>query len=276
MTTNYRGEKWCGPLALVACLAFLSQTAWAAALRCEFHDEGGKPLKNVEVQLTPVGKEDRQFMKSGKSGEAIFHDLQPGSYEVRAQFGDRMPAKRIVEVSNDKDAVLNQTLLPRKQFDQTEKDADGAIRSGDFPKAVSLLEKLIAEYPGDALIHQDLGLAYAGEQEEEKAMAEAAKAAALDPGFAGSPDVVRAFLLRERGQRALKSQNYAVATDSFEKWTQIEPKNAQAHYGLALAYGHQGKYPQALAAISKALELEPGNLSFQKVKTILETNAGTK
>jgi tetratricopeptide (TPR) repeat protein len=258
----------------MAALVFLTDTTWAAKLRCEFHDEGGRPLKNVEVRITPVGTEEHQFKKSEKSGEAAFTGLKPGMYELRAQLGDRMPAKREVRV--DGDQTVDQTLLTQKEFDQIEKDARDAANSEDFSKAISLLEKLSADYPDDALTHQSLGLAYAGQQQEDKALAEAAKAAELDTQFAGSRDLVQAFLLRERGQSALKGQNYPAAIEAFEKWVRIQPQNAQAEYALALAYGHQGQYPQALAAIDKALELAPQNESYRKVKQILENNAGTK
>lgn len=274
MTGYMKGRRLNALLGLMASVVFLAENTWAAKLRCEFRDEGGKPLKNVEVRITPVGTEEHQFKKSEKTGEAVFPGLKSGLYELLAQAGDRMPTKREVQV--DGDQTVDQTLLTQKEFDQIEKEAKDAINSEDFSRALSLLEKLIADYPDDALIHENLGLAYAGQQQEEKALAEAAKAAQLDPQFAGSRDLVQAFLLRERGQSALKSQNYPAAIEAFEKWVRIRPQDAQAEYALALAYGHQGEYPKALAAINKALELAPQNESYRKVKEILETNAGAK
>jgi tetratricopeptide (TPR) repeat protein len=270
-------------LALLASMIFLTETMSAVTLRCQFHDESGKPLKNVEVQLAAVvkgeplaavGTAEPQFQKSNKSGEATFSDLKSGLYQLRAQLGDRMPTKREVQVTADQ--TLEMSLLTQKEFDQVEKEANEAVSGGQYSKALPVLEKLIADYPDDAPLRQSLGLAYAGLQQEEKALAEAARAAQLDPQFANSPDVVRALLLRERGQTALKNQNYAAAADAFAKWAQIQPQNAQAHYALALAYGHQGKYTEALAAINRALELAPQNESYLKVKGILETNASAK
>jgi len=79
-------------------------------------------------------------------------------------------------------------------------------------------------------------------------------------------------LWRGRGQLALRSSDYAAAAAAFEKWVQLDPKNAQAHYGLALAYGYQKKYTPALAAIDEALKLAPQNDSYLNVKYILEAN----
>jgi tetratricopeptide (TPR) repeat protein len=271
-TRYLEGVRRNAMLALLACMVFLTGTMSAATLRCKFHDESGKSLKNVEVQLTIVGTEAHQFDKSDRSGDAVFIGLKSGSYELRAQLRDRMPTKREVQITGDQ--ALDLSLITQKEFDRIEKEASDAVENGQFSNALSGLEKLIADYPDDASLHQSLGLAYAVLQQEEKALAEASKAAKLDPQFGSSRDVVQGLLLRERGQSALKSQNYAAA--AFAKWAQLQPQTAQAYYALALAYGHQGKYTEALAAINKALELTPQNESYRKVKEILETNAGVK
>ena len=79
-----------------------------------------------------------------------------------------------------------------------------------------------------------------------------------------------------RGENSLKNKNFQVAADTFEKWIQLDPSNPQAYYGLALAYGHQEKHVQALAAIDKALELTPDNESYRRVKEVLKANAAVK
>jgi len=271
-TNSFVGARSHVILALLASTVFLSGSMRASTLRCVFSDEGGKPLRDVEVRLMQVGTDNHQFQKTNKKGEAVFLQLRPGSYELRAQVRDHVPVKREVEIT--KDRTLDQVLMTGKAFDQFDKEVRDAINNEQFSKALSLLEKLVADYPDDATLHRNLGLAYAGLQQEEKALAEAAKAAQLDPQFVNSTEEVQGFLLRERGQIALKSQNYTVAADAFEKWVQLDPKNAQAYYGLALAYGHQQKYTQALAAIDQALKLAPQNGSYLKVKQVLEANAG--
>jgi Flp pilus assembly protein TadD len=262
-------------LFISACILFLSPNLSASTLACKFTDQGGKTLKGVEVRLTLVASDDRQYQKSDKKGEVTFHDLKAGTYELMAQLKDYMPLKREVEFS--KDQTLNQVLLGQKDFDQLEKEATDAIASGQFSNAVPVLDKLLAVYPYDAELHMNLGLAYAGLQQQEKALAEASKAAQFDPaGFGNGRERVEGVLLREQGQSALKNQDFAVAAAAFEKWVQLEPKNPLAYYGLALAYGHQEKFAQALTAINKALELDPQNDSYQKVKQVLEANAGGK
>ncbi len=248
--------------------------ARASSVRCRFSDEQGKVLRNVEARLTLVESGERQFQKSNKSGEVAFNDLKHGSYELMAQLKGFVAVKRAVEVTGDQN--VDQVLMTEKAFDRLDEEARGAIKDEHFSQALPALQKLLANYPDDAALHFNLGLVYAGLQQEDKALSEAAIAARLDAQFADSKGKVEGTLLRERGQIALKSQDFAAAATAFEKWVQLDPKNDQAYYGLALAYGHQGKYPEALAAVNKAIELSPKNESYLSVKQILETNAGKK
>lgn len=274
MTNRLVGTRPHVILTLAATMVFSTGSIWGATLRCMFSDEGGKPLRNVEVRLALVATQNYQFQRSNKRGEVTFTDLKLGSYELRAQLKDFVAAKRELEIS--KDQTLDQELMTEKTFNQVDEEVINRINSEQFSKALSLLGKLVTDYPDDATLHHSLALAYAGLQQEEKALAEAANAGRLDPQFANSQQETKAFLWRERGQIALLSQNYTVAADAFEKWVHLDPANAQAYYGLALAYGHQEKYTQALAAIDQALKLAPQNDSYRKVKEILEVNAGKR
>ncbi|MDR3674953.1 MAG: hypothetical protein P4N24_05655 [Acidobacteriota bacterium] len=56
MIMHCKGGRFKVMLALLASMIFLTQTMSAITLRCKFHDESGKPLKNVEVQLAAVVK----------------------------------------------------------------------------------------------------------------------------------------------------------------------------------------------------------------------------
>lgn len=259
---------------LLGSLLASAQSMRASMLRCTFSDEQGKVLRNVETRLTPAGTGERQFQKSNKSGEVVFHDLKQGSYELMSQLKGFVTVKREVEMTGDQ--TVDQVLMTEKAFDRFDNEARDAINNEQFSKALPALQKLVSNYPQDAALHFNLGLAYAGLQQEEKALAEAGKAAQLDPQFANSNNQVEGMLLRERGQNALKSQDFTAAADAFEKWARLDPKNDRAYYGLALAYGHQGKFPQVLAAVDKALELSPQNDSYLAAKQILETNAGKK
>jgi curved DNA-binding protein CbpA len=69
----------------------------------------------------------------------------------------------------------------------------------------------------------------------------------------------------QRGARAYREKNYLEAADNFDRATKAEPENALAWNNLALACSHQQRWlPQAIAAITKACELEPMNVNYLK------------
>jgi tetratricopeptide (TPR) repeat protein len=257
-------------LLLLVLTLLMAPCARAGSLVCHFADAQGKALRNVESRLTPTGTETHQFGKSDNKGDTTFKHLNAGSYELRAQLKDYMPLKWTVQISEDQ--TLELTLLTLKAFSQTEKEVTDALDAQLYSKAVAMLEKPLKLYPEDAGLHDDLARAYAGMLEEPKALAEADKAAQLDPQYNGTKTEVQGFMLRARGEKALQNQDFAAAAGLFEKWTKIEPQNGKAYYGLALAYGHQRDFKPALAAIDRALELEPANASYSKVKAVLEAN----
>jgi tetratricopeptide (TPR) repeat protein len=246
----------------------------AASLVCNFADEQRKALRNVEVQLEASGSTQPVYQRSDKNGEAIFRGLKPGGYELRAQLKDHVPLRWEVTVAEDQKLAL--TLMTQKRFEALDQEAGQAINNRDFTKAQEILEKLLAAYPGDAVLHDNLGRAYAGQLQEEKALAEAEKAARLDPSYAGSKQTIEAFILRARGDKALGNREFAVAAELFGRLTKLDPKNADGYYGMALAYGHMENYKQALAAINSALALDPQNNAYLKVKEILQKGAGVQ
>jgi len=243
----------------------------AASLVCHFADEHGKALRNVDSRLTPTGSETHQFGKSDNKGDTTFKHLNAGSYELLAQLKDHAPLKWTVQVSSE-DQTLELMLMSVKAFSQMEKEVTDAIQAQLYSKAVAMLDRPLKIYPQDPGLHDDLARAYAGMLEEQKALAEADKAAQLDPQFNGTKTEIQRFILGERGQKALQNQDFAMAAELFEKWTKLDPQNGKAYYALALAYGHQRDFKLALAAIDKALELEPQNASYSKVKAVLEAN----
>ncbi len=263
-----------GRLFLSVCALLLATDALAASLVCSFADEQGKALRNVEIQLVNAGGEEPKYQRSGKNGRAIFGSVKAGVYELRAQLKDHVPLKWEVTISEDKELVL--TLMSRKGFETLDQEAGQAINNREFDKAQGILQKLLAAYPEDAVLHHNLGRAYAGQLLEDKALAEAEKAARLDPQYSDAKSITELFMLRERGERALEIRDFAAAAEFFEKMIKLDPKNAEAYYGMALAYGHLENYQKALPAINRAVALDPQNNAYLKVKEILEGNARAK
>ncbi len=53
--------------------------------------------------------------------------------------------------------------------------------------------------------------------------------------------------------------DHARAIQAFKKAVELDPKNARAHYNLALAYLSQGKLDEAIAALEEAVKAAPEN-----------------
>jgi tetratricopeptide (TPR) repeat protein len=236
-----------------------------------FTDEQGDLLRDVQTRLTPAGTEKHQFQKSNKKGEAIFRDLASGAFELRAQLKDHMPLKWSVQLSRER--TLELTLMTQQGFDRMDKEATDEINGREFSKAAATLEKLLKPYPLDAELHDHLARAFAGMGDEEKALAQAKEATQLDPHYSGSLLEVERFILTARGNKALQNQDFPKAAEAFESLVRLAPQDATAYYGLALAYGHQERFQQALPAINRALELDPQIDSYRQAKATLEAHA---
>ncbi len=253
-------------------------------LVCVFVDNDADPLENVEIQLTFLDAEDldaedeeapqEHYAMSDKKGRIEFRDLQPGSYMLRAQLEGYLPLKVMIE--SPAAEPLHRVLLKEKEFEDLEKRAVESLKNGDFEAAIQGLGPLSNHYPEDATLHNNLARAYAGVPDEKKALAEAERAAELDPGFSSTKNEVRQFMLHTLGAKALRERDFKTAVERFNALKELHPQSAAAHEGLALAFGHQGKLDQALQAIGRALELDPDNPSFKRIKEILEVNAGTR
>ena len=263
-----------GTLAVLAVI-LLGFRAVPPSLDCSFVDKKGNPLESVETRLVRLdGEEEKEqretYRQSDPEGRLEYSGLQPGSYLFQAQLKGFMPLRMIVQMPAAE--PLHRVLLRRKEFDDAEKTALQSLNGQEFEKAVQGLETLVGHYPEDATLHVHLARAYAGMLNVKKAFAAADKAANLDPGFNSTRNEIRKLMLRTSGQNALRQRDFTTAAERFNTLKELDPQNAAAYEGLALAYGHQGEFGKALEAIKRALELDPDNPALKKIETILEAN----
>jgi GlpG protein len=62
---------------------------------------------------------------------------------------------------------------------------------------------------------------------------------------------------------AWHQEDYAQALELFQRLAAAQPDDARAHRNLAITYGQLGRWPEALAAIRRARELDPGNAEVE-------------
>jgi tetratricopeptide (TPR) repeat protein len=81
------------------------------------------------------------------------------------------------------------------------------------------------------------------------------------PSPAQTPDLTK---LSSQGQAALRDQHFDRAAEVYEEIIKLDPRSAQAHSNLGLAFYMAAKYPRAITEFQKALELDP-HLDHTKV-----------
>ena len=147
------------------------------------------------------------------------------------------------------------------------------LRLGQPVDAIQQLEAALLISPVDADALYQLGLAYQADGQPELAVQRYQKAVRLVPDFIevyqamvdsysalGRPDHVT----YAQGMVAFGQKDYQAAVSNLERATEALPDFGPAFLGLGLAYEHLGNLPQALWAVERALELDPGDFAAQQ------------
>ena len=194
-------------------LLLIPYIADAETLRCIFVDKDGAKLEDVETRLTRLdvnGKNagDPRYRESNKEGQIEFRDLDPGSYRFEAQLKAYVSTERTLHLEGEID--LRQVLISKKEFDQLNKQAKRALESGDYQTAIDRLEVLVTSLSNLAVLRANLARAYAGRLDQQKALAEADAAAALDDKqFSTLRQELQKRMLPDLGQEAMYDMDFA-------------------------------------------------------------------
>lgn len=252
----------------------------AETLRCIFFDKDGAKLEDVETRLTRLdanGKNagDPRYRESDKEGQIEFRDLDPGSYRFEAQLKAYISTEKTLQLEGETD--LKQVLLSKKEFDQLNKQAKRALESGDYQTAIDRLEVLVTSLSNLAVLRANLARAYAGRLDQQKALAEADAASAMDAKqFSNLRQELQKRMLPDLGQEAMYDMDFATASAHYEALRDLDPEDPLAYRGLALSYGHLGRFKEALEAVNRAIELDPSDSQLVQIKNTLENNAAVK
>ena len=128
-------------------------------------------------------------------------------------------------------------------------EAADAGANGDAAKALALLQRLVADYPDDERGRFQLGGAYFGRQDYERAIAEYRRATEIAPGFAPAYNIV-GYAYRTVGR-------YQEAEQAFRKYIGLIPNDPNPYDSYAELLMKMGRFDESIAQYRKALELNP-------------------
>ena len=276
--TEDKRETMMIKLAVVSALLLaMPFEAVAAKVKAKFVDQDKKSIMKSESKLVEKNSAKEVFGKVNKKGEVEFDKVEPGEYQLYGQSQGYMPNKSDWLSVPEKEASFTLTLVAEDYYRKKEQEGNTALTQGKFADAAGHYQKLLDLMPNEAVIWSNIAKAYVGAQQSQKAREAAQRAATLDPKQHGDLEKqLNGLISLEEGRLALENRDFPKAVSSLTQALSVDPTNADAFYALALAYGHQKKYPEALKNIDEALKLKPNEAGFLEVKRILTHNAGIK
>ena len=152
----------------------------------------------------------------------------------------------------------------------TERSAEAAAEAakGDPKKAVALYREAVEASPQDAVLRYQLALALErmGDTAAEKSALE--QAVKIDPTLALAQNQL-GYLASQTGDSSSAERHFRLALEA-------APEYADAWVNLAATLGMEDRFPDALRAVDKALQLDAHNSNAQQLRQALTTASKTQ
>lgn len=200
-------------------------------------------VMTVKKNEVPLGdwEEFRKF------GEGVYDDeynmltVDKMDSEVAAE---KHPGKDSGD-GKDKGAGSTNTIDVDKLF----RDGSYAMQQRDFLRAQELFEKVIAARPGYKEAHNNLGLAFLGQNKISAGIAEFHKAEDLSPNDTKSYQVLASYLMATGHKEE--------AIEEWRRLLKVEPENHQASTQVTTLLFQMGKYADAAEFLEAAVRASP-------------------
>jgi Flp pilus assembly protein TadD len=204
-----------------------------------------------------VGK----VFRSNKNGEISFGLLILGSYKIVSQKkGYGTIGDKAFEMTT-KDQELTVTIYSAAILDQVRKlqaEGNSALTQQQYNVALDRYQEMLKIMPDEPVIYSNLSQAYAYQEDWEKAIPAAQKAAELDNvQFGKFSKMIQALELDAKAKQLINQRDYPKAIETLNQAVALDNTNAELFYGLALAYGRQKNYTEGQKYIEQALKIKP-------------------
>ena len=121
--------------------------------------------------------------------------------------------------------------------------------NSDPSKSLEYAQETVQKYPDDSRAHLNLGFAYTGRQDYQKAVDELNKAIELDPNFSTAYNAL-GYVYRPMG-------NYPEAEKAFKKYIELVPNDPNPYDSYAELLMKTGRFDESIAQYRKALAIDP-------------------
>jgi Flp pilus assembly protein TadD len=191
--------------------------------------------------------ERKLVMRMGELPPARANDYRAFRRSVLAD------AAQVVTVES---TVADTHVAPAEmKTDELISSGNNARKNGDYPLAISLLNRAVEAAPKSRGAWNDLGLAYYESRQDELAVNAFQKQIEIDP--------FHQFSYNNLGRVYLRKRKYEEAIKWFNKQVEVNPLDKFAHANLGLAYIDWHKYEQAIPELEQAASLTPNNADPQ-------------
>ena len=260
--------KKCGCILSVLLLS-VSANLIAVQVNVKITDHQGQVVEAAETRLVGVQPGVDVAAVSSKTGEVQF-DVASGAYKLMIRKAGFLPVVSREVVVGDTAVSIEPKLITKVVLDKLTKDAEEAVKKNKHKEAAELYKQVLIYFPQDAGFWANLAAAYRMDNDIDEAMEAIEQASKYDAQFQTLEREIVGTAAYEAGKNQLAQKEFPKAVDSFSRSVKADPSYAPAFYGLALSYANQGKYPQALENIQKALELSPNDAQYKSIEDRLK------
>ncbi len=190
------------------------------------HDEARQVVDKVAEKLGPQD----EYLKEHWLGMLSFHK---GEMDKALDHFNRSAAANAKFIDNY--SMIGQTCT----------------KMGNIREAVAAYEKWTTVEPASERAWSQLGMAFLGSHDLDKAQEALGKAFAINP----QSGLIHNYL----GALAVERRQPKEAEEFFRKSVALDPQNQFAHLNLAQLLILGGRHKEALVALEKALEIQPDN-----------------
>jgi tetratricopeptide (TPR) repeat protein len=138
---------------------------------------------------------------------------------------------------------------PNPKLDQEFQSAVAHYHAGQLPEAAAQLEQLLPQVPKSFEVHELLGLVYAAQSQDAKAVEQLQAAVHLKPDSAAAHTNLAAALVH--------AGNSELAGQQFRKALELEPHDYDANHNLGEFYIQTGKIADATPLLEQAQRITP-------------------